>query len=204
MFRKYYESETRSKDSDNIYYNYRKNELENKSSLPSKLWDFICWSSCGYGLRPCNTIACGIVIIVFFSFIYTNPLKKRSVEIHYKQILLRFHIKFFNNINEGVKIPLPSWNVSWEKGSNKIIPVLSFKNPAIVKDCKKQNQNEQNQNKASLLDIFGYSVRTFTFMSHGKWYHRENFWKWVILEGVLGWITLGVLMATITNILIRT
>ncbi len=88
-------------------------------------------------------------------------------------------------------------NPKFDKTSNKIIPFgLSLKNPGIV------NGNDQNQ-KAHLLDLIYYSFGSFTFMSQGDWKPRDHFKKWVALEGVLGWVVLGIFMAVLTKTIIR-
>jgi len=48
-----------------------------------------------------------------------------------------------------------------------------------------------------------FSTSTFTTLGSGEWYPQDNYRKWVTLEGLLGWIMLGIFMATLANILIR-
>ena len=76
-----------------------------------------------------------------------------------------------------------------------IIPFgVSLNKPGIV------NDHHQNQ-KATLLDLIYYSIGTFTLISQANWYSRNNFRKWVILEGVLGYVLLIILVATTTKVL---
>jgi hypothetical protein len=55
----------------------------------------------------------------------------------------------------------------------------------------------------SFWDALYFSTSTFTTLGSVDWYPRDNFRKLVTLEGLLGWIALGIFMATLTNILIR-
>ncbi|WP_198146818.1 pentapeptide repeat-containing protein [Methanosarcina vacuolata] len=201
LFRKNYDSETRYKDADNIYYNYRIHDQERKSRRDISKWiDFICWIICGYGLRPWNAIMCGFGIIGFFSIVYANPIIYKKIPIPLPHISLKRSnrlipfIDFKNSTILKIYIPV-SWNISWEKTSDRVVTV-KFQEPAIVNGC---NQRQ----KVSTRDIVSYSIRTFLFMNNGKWYNRDNFGKWVIAEGVLGWSILGILMATITKLIIR-
>ncbi len=86
-------------------------------------------------------------------------------------------------------------NVYWDIKSNKILP-FALKNPGIVRD------RDQDQ-KIYLTDIIYYSFGCFTFMSHDNWYPRDSFKKLVALEGALGWLILGIFMATLSKVIIR-
>lgn len=178
-FNNYFKDRGRYEDADTVYYNYRKIcQAQKKWSDTSKWIDVLESITCGYGVRPFVSFLFAILNILLFSVIYANPI--------------HFHI------NRSKRIPISfSRNVLFERSSNKIIPFKLFlKNPGIIKEC---NQNQ----KTSVLDLFYYSIGVFTFISQGSWYPRENFRKWVTLEGILGWATLGIFMATLTAVMIR-
>lgn len=174
---KCFEYNGKDEDANIIYYNYRRYCQAQKSLFEISKWtDCIVWLICGYGTRPFNALIFGTLIILLFSIIYLNPFCLHK------------------NKSKGVNFSL-SWNVSWDKSSNKIIPfILSLKNPGVVKE------SDQNK-KVSLIDLFYYSMGAFTFMNQGSWCPRDNFRKWAVVEGVLGWITLGIFMATLTNVI---
>ena len=177
FFRKSYNNEARYTDADNIYYNFRKKSMDEESLSISKAIDFFSWFICGYGVRPFYILRFVVTVILFFSILYTNP------------------IRLNRNRYWGIPIPL-SPNVSVQKRSNKIIPFkISLKNPGII-------NNDQIQ-EASLLDIFYYSICKFTFMSYENWYPRDNFRMVAIIEGIIGWATLGIFMAILTTVMIR-
>jgi uncharacterized protein YjbI with pentapeptide repeats len=177
IFMKYYKSQARYEDADNIYYNYREFSQERKSIVSLSKWmDILSFITCGYGVRPLNAFKFGIIIVFLFSFIYVNP------------------ISLHKNRSEKLSFCL-SWNVSLDK-SNKLIPFkLTLKNPGILHSDKIQ--------EASLLDLFYYSICRFTFMNYENWYPIDNFRIFAIIEGILGWVTLGIFMATLTALMIR-
>jgi len=63
----YYQFRRRNQDAKRWYY--KENALKIKFNW-SKLLDHISWITCGYGVRPLNTIILSIFIITFFSLIY--------------------------------------------------------------------------------------------------------------------------------------
>lgn len=68
--------------------------------------------------------------------------------------------------------------------------------------CISSGENEQNST-VSFWDALYFSIITFTTVGSGNLYAKRNYRKWVTLEGLLGWIVLGVFMATLTNVMIR-
>ena len=179
IFYKYYNGHGRYDDADAVYYNYRQNDMKKEEwSSFGHWWNFLSWITCGFGIKPLNTLLFGGAVISLFSLIYTNPVRLK--------------------INKYSVIPINLfWNVHMMKRSDKIIPFeLSLNNPAIV------NFQDQNQ-KARLSDVIYYSIGCFTFMSHDNWCPRDNFKRWVAFEGVLGWFILGIFMATLAKTLIR-
>lgn len=178
IFIKYYKDRGQYENADTIYYNYRKENQAQKQWYEISKWvDILSWISCGYGVRPFNAFLFGTIVIFLFSFIYTNPISLHK--------------------NRSEKTPFRlSWNVSLDKSSNKIILFkFSFKSPGIT--------NSDQIQEASLLDLFYYSTCRFTFMSYDNWYAKDNFRVFAIIEGILGWATLGIFMATLTAELIR-
>lgn len=53
------------------------------------------------------------------------------------------------------------------------------------------------------LDALLFSIREFTTLGSADWYPKDNFRIWVTLEGLIGWVMLGIFMATLTNVMIR-
>jgi uncharacterized protein YjbI with pentapeptide repeats len=145
FFTKYYKSEARYEDADNIYYNYRK-ERQNEKDLtnPTKWTDILDQLICGYGLRPFNTLYFGGFLILLFSIIY-------------------------------------------------------FKGQGI---CRLSDIREQ-RSRVLFWDALYFSISTFTTVGSVDWYPENKFRKWVTFEGILGWIMLGIFMATLTNVMIR-
>lgn len=75
-----------------------------------------------------------------------------------------------------------------------------FQGPAIT--IRKEYSENQPQ-KVSFWDALNFSITTFTTVGYGNWYPKENFKKWATLEGLFGWIILGIFMATLSTTMIR-
>lgn len=65
-------------------------------------------------------------------------------------------------------------------------------------------KNQPQKIKVSFWDALNFSISTFTTVGYGNWYPKENFKKWATLEGLLGYVMLGVFMSTLTTVMIRT
>ncbi len=62
---------------------------------------------------------------------------------------------------------------------------------------------ENTNQKTSFSDAFYFSMVTFATIGYGDWYPKDKFRKWVMIEGFLGWLTLGLFLVTLTNVMIR-
>jgi hypothetical protein len=140
------------------------------------LLNFLYWLTCGFGVKPLYSIHFSIITIVISSIIYVNLI---SLE-----------------INRAKRIPISlSLNMYLANKNYMIIPFgVSLNKPGIV------NDHDQNQ-KVTVLDLIYYSISTFTLISQANWYPKNNFRKWVTLEGVLGYVLLIILVATTTKVL---
>ena len=65
------------------------------------------------------------------------------------------------------------------------------------------SDTNEKKSKVSFLDALLFSVREFITVGSADWYPRDNFRVLVTLEGLLGWIMLGIFMATLTTVMIR-
>ncbi|AKB50124.1 hypothetical protein MSBRW_0871 [Methanosarcina barkeri str. Wiesmoor] len=174
-FIEYYKRFGKYDEADTIYYNYRDSSLKHKLIYAAKsksiydtplLIDFLTLITCGYGVRPLNSLYFGMIMTFLFSIIYAK----------------------------GPTISLVST-------STETTPIkFRFQGPGIVRTDASENQHQ----KVSFWDALNFSITTFIFMSHNNWDAKDNFRKWATLEGVIGWITLAIFMATLTNVLIRT
>lgn len=66
-----------------------------------------------------------------------------------------------------------------------------------------RSSDTEKKSNVSVWDALYFSVNTFTTLGSADWYPKDSFRKLVTLEGLLGWIMLGIFMATLTNVMIR-
>jgi len=169
-------------DADAAYYQYRKHCQAEKSWTPfskegSKWCDILMWFTCGYGVKPFRAFYLGSLIVLLFSFIY-----------------LGFPTASWRNRENA-----ESAQKSIIKTLLSLIPKIDWPNPGI---SRLSDNNDSNQ-KVTLWDSFYFSMVTFTTVGYGDWYPKDNFRKWVMFEGFLGWVTLGLFLVTLTNVMMR-
>mgnify|MGYP000898251050 CR=1 FL=1 len=169
-------------DADAAYYQYRKHCQAEKSWTPfskegSKWCDILMWFTCGYGVKPFRAFYLGSLIVLLFSFIY-----------------LGFPTASWRNRENA-----ESAQKSIIKTLLSLIPKIDWPNPGI---SRLSDNNDSNQ-KVTFWDSFYFSMVTFTTVGYGDWYPKDNFRKWVMFEGFLGWVTLGLFLVTLTNVMMR-
>ena len=71
-------------DQDNCYYQYRKEKQALSHKFVPKLFDYLAWVSCGYGVRPSHTILLSLAIILLFAGIFWTggALQPDSTNVH--------------------------------------------------------------------------------------------------------------------------
>lgn len=71
-------------DQDNCYYQYRKEKQALSHKFFPKLFDYLAWISCGYGVRPSHTILLSLAIILLFAAIFWTggALQPDSANVH--------------------------------------------------------------------------------------------------------------------------
>ena len=58
-------------------------------------------------------------------------------------------------------------------------------------------------NQVSFWYAFYFSLVTFTTVGYGDWYPEDMYRKFVMSEGVLGWLLLALFIVTLANVMIR-
>ncbi len=56
---------------------------------------------------------------------------------------------------------------------------------------------------AKFSDAFYFSMMTFTTVGYGDWYPLDRHRKVVMIEGIVGWLTLSLFLVTLANVIIR-
>ncbi|MCW3129924.1 MAG: potassium channel family protein [Methanophagales archaeon] len=60
-----------------------------------------------------------------------------------------------------------------------------------------------DDNRVSFWDALYFSMVTFTTVGYGDWYPVDRYRKFVMIEGLVGWLTLALFLVTLANVMIR-
>lgn len=213
MFMDSYKKFAQYDDADTVYYNFRKEfQAEKKWYELSKWIDLVSLFTCGYGVKPLNTLYFGGFLIIVFSIIYaTGP----RISIYYNDNIPTSLLPYLENSFESNKdkmkfLRTTTWYkylltypkcVCLGKIKDKTINLCLYLEGSGIDVLIEKNKAKKS--KVSFKDALYFSITTFTTVGYGNWYPKENFRKWATLEGLLGWIMLGIFMATLTTVMIR-
>jgi Pentapeptide repeats (9 copies)/Ion channel len=187
LFRVYYKNNARFTDANNIYYEYRKEVLaEEGLDSPSNLFDLLSFFICGFGLRPQFTLGFGVFLIGFFSVIYRYG-PKISFGNSEKLISSVFdaNIIFDGNL------------VKWKYRAIPDIPRFIWQGPIIYRS----RDAVENNLTVTYWDALYFSIVRFTNVGSAEWDTKDRIWATV--EGLAGWIMLGIFMATLVNVMMN-
>ena len=73
----------------------------------------------------------------------------------------------------------------------------------VKKENGELNIYEGGKQDVSFCDAFYFSVVTFTTVGYGDWYPKDRYRKFVMIEGLVGWLTLALFLVTLANVMIR-
>ena len=68
---------------------------------------------------------------------------------------------------------------------------------------RRLKESDGDDSRVSCWDAFYFSVVTFTTVGYGDWYPVDRYRKFVMIEGVLGWLLLALFLVTLANVMIR-
>lgn len=68
---------------------------------------------------------------------------------------------------------------------------------------KRLKLKENGDSRVSFWDALYFSLVTFTTVGYGDWYPEDRYRKFVVMEGVLGWLLLTLFIVTLANVMIR-
>jgi hypothetical protein len=208
LFMKSYNGEARYTDADNIYYNYRIKTLEDESFRSFSKWiDFLSLITSGFGTNITYTLGCVAAFIILFAILYKNP----GVSLLYWIIALQFvdaklqilkpdEYKSKNEESKNTEISLKLYwgspgiyRLSKNKENKKLMPMI-YRSP------------EKTENKISIISVWEFlyfSINAFTRLGSSDWQSEDNFRKLETVEGLIGWIMLGVFLSTLNHLMLR-
>lgn len=187
LFRTYSKNKGQFVDADNIYYEYRKEVLvEDEWDSFSKLFGMLCFVTCGFGLRPQFTLGLGVFLIGFFSVIYRYGPK----------ICFRNSEKSISSVFDA-NILFDGNLVKWKYRVIPDIPRFIWQGPIIYRS---RDAVEDNLT-VTYWDALYFSIVRFTNVGSAEWDTKDRIWATV--EGLAGWIMLGIFMATLVNVMMN-
>lgn len=90
-------------------------------------------------------------------------------------------------------------SISLAKDKNKRILLRFYWGKAGI--YRSSEEIKQIKSKVSLLESLYFSINTFTRLGSADWNSRDEFRKWVTLEGVFGWIMLAIFLSTLNHLM---
>ncbi|MCF8296654.1 MAG: potassium channel family protein [Saprospiraceae bacterium] len=168
------------------------------------LFYFVDWISTGYGTKPLRIFPYALCVIILFAIIYyMNPESINNLHEHieFKNILTN---KLSKLTYESLKEKF-SHVLGEEKADDKVKLIEQIMQSLDSKEIVKLSGVSIIRSKLTQFwNCFYFSFSTFTTIGVGDWYPRNSFTKLlVMMEGALGWISLGLFITSYGNLLLR-
>ncbi len=208
-----YRRQGRWKQADDCYYEWKQFERRNflKLSdapfffkLPQTVFHHLNWISCGYGIKPLRIFPFAVLIVCLFALIYfATPERISNVEQHLVSMdKIKTALNKFSS--EALQKRFADYDFDFEKHKQDLIDdiVSSIDKDELSRLLELQARSRYNLNY--LWNCFYFSFSTFTTVGLGDWYPTGNFNRAVVMiEGALGWLSLGLFITTYANVLLR-
>ena len=181
-------------DSDDVYYEYRKNTREDENLL---IW-FLDWAVsfiCGYGVKPQNTIYTGFFVVFGFAgYYYCRE----------HLVLIRRVLKKWQNRNISANIAKQN-SILYLLDKLKNLKIWAY--PAVSNFMSHLfKKNDKFDTKGFLIDcwdVFWFSIGVFIGSGYESSYSKERYPIATMLEKIIGSLIITLFVVTLTNVLIR-
>ncbi len=208
-----YRRQGKWKQADDCYYEWKQFERKNYWALsdesflyklPKVLFHYLNWISCGYGIKPLRVFPFAVLVVfVFALFYFVTPEPISNLEHH---LISTDQIKKALNklTGEELKNRFTDYDFNFEKHKQDLIDeiVSSMDREELSKRLSIEASSRFNLNY--LWNCFYFSFSTFTTVGLGDWYPSGNLNRAIVmLEGALGWLSLGLFITTYANVLLR-
>jgi hypothetical protein len=71
------------------------------------------------------------------------------------------------------------------------------------KNAIRRHEKEGSHQEPNIWDALYFSMMTFTTVGYGDWYPQDKHRTLVMIEGIVGWLTLSLFLVTLANVVIR-
>jgi hypothetical protein len=181
---------------DDCFYRYRVWRMQDEFPSWNSLYDFILYISCGFGVRPWNTLILSLISIILFGFAYwlgDGIIISNKIEIdlnqHHGPMIREYPGRLLAHINDIKSLKWPA-SKSLRRVKNYIIAapnrVLTLR-PAI----------------SPMHALYFSSLVFFVALPPPAW-HARGVWKYIVLaEDILGWFLTTLFVVTLGHVMIR-
>lgn len=208
-----YRHQGKWKQADDCYYEWKEFERKNYWALadesffykiPKVIFHNLNWISCGYGIKPLRIFPFAVLIVFLFAlFYFVTPEPISNLEYH---LISKEPIKkVLNKMSfEELADRFNQFDFDFEKHKqdliDDIISSLDIQELARILNLEKKSRFNLNY----LWNCFYFSFSTFTTVGLGDWYPSGNLNRAIVMiEGALGWLSLGLFITTYANVLLR-
>lgn len=217
-------------DADDCYFEYKEIERRSEDSPIMKLFDTFNYFSCGYGVRPLWTFRFAFFLVLFFALVYffipnsLGDLEEEIFESRYWGMSVaelhscceRYGLDHENSENKEdmirwllqarihprkIKNKAPSPRTAW-------IRRIFFRSSRRSTFAPDVDIHRDETLRRQLLHKFAisvyFSLDTFVTLGHSDTYPKTTFTRMTaMLEGICGWLCLGLFITTYANQLLR-
>ena len=208
-----YRRQGRWQQADDCYYEWKQFERRNYWTLsadpflvklPKTLFNYLNWISCGYGIKPLRIFPFAVLVVFLFAlFYFFTPQPISNLEHH---LISADKIKKrLNKLSaKELKETFSEYDFKFRQHKQDLIDdiVSTMDREELSRILKLEAKSRFNLNY--LWNCFYFSFSTFTTVGLGDWYPTGNLNRAIVMiEGALGWLSLGLFITTYANVLLR-
>lgn len=172
--------------------------------LAKSIFNSLNWISCGYGIKPLRIFPFAfLVVLVFALFYFFTPQPISNLE-HHLISSEQLKEKLSELSSEDLQKQFKEYDFDFEKHKqdliDDIISSIGKQKLTALLEIKPLSHFSLNY----FWNCFYFSFSTFSTVGLGDWYPTGNLNRTIVMiEGALGWLSLGLFITTYANVLLR-
>jgi len=198
---------------DDCYYEWKQFERQNYWALsdesffyklPKTLFNYLNWISCGYGIKPLRIFPFAVLVVfVFALFYFFTPEPISNLEQH---LVSEDKIKkALNKLSPAaLEARFEDFDFNFKQHKQALIDDIVSSMDKEQLSALLEIRSHSRFNFDYLWNCIYFSFSTFTTVGLGDWYPTGNLNRAIVMiEGSLGWLSLGLFITTYANVLLR-